>query len=119
MKKYLKLDILTRAEVPHELDLRILAAAKLRHTAARRRRRTLRFLACGAAAAVLCAAAGVTLLPGNLSGKSKISSEDYARLAALSDWSWVEQETYNLSGEAAWGNTSSNDFSDLKTFTEV
>ena len=66
MKKYLKLDALTKAEVPCELDLRILAAGKLRQGALLQRRRKLRFVFSGAAAAAAFAVAlGLCLMPQN------------------------------------------------------
>ena len=115
MKKYLKLDALTRAEVPRELDLRILAAGKLRQGALLRRRRKLRFVFSGAAAAAAFAVAlGLCLMPETQDFR-KISGEEYARLAALSDWTDVEQETYNLSGEISWGSTSVAELADNRT----
>ena len=97
MKKYLNLESLTCAEVPHELDLRILAAGRLRQTALRRRRR-LRLIASGtAAAAALLVAAGICVAPGT--GGPRTAQEDRASLMALSDWTSVEQAGYNLASE--------------------
>ena len=56
MKKYLKLESLIRAEVPQDLDLRILAAAKMRRGASLRRRKLRLVLSGTAAAAAVCIA---------------------------------------------------------------
>ncbi|MBR7103928.1 MAG: hypothetical protein IKC65_03210 [Lentisphaeria bacterium] len=115
MKKYLKLDALTKAEVPRELDLRILAAGKLRQGALLQRRRKLRFVFSGAAAAAAFAVAlGLCLMPQNQDFRD-VSREEYAKLAALSDWTSVEQENYNLSGEIFWGSTSVTELADNRT----
>ena len=93
--------------MPQELDLRILAAAKLRRTALRRRKR-LRLVAGGmAAAAALLVAAGLFVLPG--AGSPRPVQEDRLNLAALSDWTNVEQAGYNLASEIS----SSSSFMDL------
>jgi len=107
MKKYLNLESLIRADVPQELDLRILAAAKLRRTAMRRKKR-LRLVAGGAAAAAaFLVAAGLFIQPGAHPVRS--AQEDRLNLAALSDWTNVEQAGYNLASEIS----SSSSFMDL------
>ena len=107
MKKYLKLESLVRADVPQELDLRILAAAKLHRTVLRRRKR-LRLVAGGmAAAAALLVATGLFIQPGTVSPRPV--QEDRQNLAALSDWTNVEQAGYNLASEIS----SSSSFMDL------
>ena len=99
MKKYLKLETLTSREVPPELDLRILAASRLRQNSVLRHRKKLRLIYSGiAAAAAFAIAIGVTLLPEQQNFK-RISKEEYARLADMTDWSSVEQESFNLSIE--------------------
>ena len=113
MKKYLKLEELTSREVPRELDLRILAAGKLRQQKVLRRRRELRLLS-GMAAAALCVAAGVCLMPESR-GEKQISKEEYASLLAMSDWTSIEQENYNLHSEAALGNSSVAELADNRT----
>ena len=114
MKKYLKLEELTSREVPSELDLRILAAGKLRQQKVLRRRRELRLLSGMAAAAALCIAAGVCLMPESR-GEKQISKEEYASLLAMSDWTSIEQDNYNLHSEAALGNSSVTDLADNRT----
>lgn len=119
MKKYLKLDALTQAEVPRELDLRILAAGKLRQGALLRRRRRMRFVFSGvAAAAAFSVALGLCLMPETQEFR-KISKEEYANLTALSDWTAVEQENYNLSGEISWGSTSVKELAEKRVNTGV
>jgi len=116
MKKYLKLESLCSADVPPELDLRILAASKMRQTALRRRRR-LRLAAGGfAAAAAFLVAAGVGVLPGLHSPRSV--REDSAALAAMSDWTNVEQAGYNLASEIS-GSSSFFELADSRTNFEV
>ena len=103
MKKYLKLESLRCADVPPELDLRILAAGKMRQTALRRRRR-LRLVAGGlAAAAAFLVAAGIGVLPGAHSPRAV--RDDRAALAAMSDWTNVEQAGYNLASEIGSGSS--------------
>lgn len=117
MKKFLKLERLTQAEVPHELDLRILAAARLRQGALARRRRVFRYVLSGtAAAAALLVAVGIHLMPQQQF--KRMSQEDYAALMEMSDWSGLEQENYNLSSELA-SSSSLLDLADNRTFPGV
>ena len=115
MKKYLKLETLTQAEVPQELDLRILAAAKLRQNAWVRNRRVFRYVLSGtAAAAALLVAWGIHLMPQQQF--KRIPNEDYAALLEMSDWSALEQENYNVSSELA-SSSSLLDLADNRTFS--
>ena len=105
MKKYLKLESLTSREVPHELDLRILAAANLRQGAIRRHRKKFRLIfSSSAVAAALGIAIGLCLMQGQ-QGFKKMSGEEYARLADMTDWTSVEQENFNLSSELSFGSS--------------
>ncbi|MBQ9500768.1 MAG: hypothetical protein IJU70_01300 [Lentisphaeria bacterium] len=117
MKKYLKLESLRTADVPPELDLRILAAGRMRQTALRRRKR-LRLAAGGAAAAAaLVAAAGIGVLPG-FDASSRSVREDSAALAAMSDWTNVEQAGYNLASEIS-SSSSFFELADTRSNFEV
>ena len=114
MKKHLKLERLVSREVPRELDLRILAAARLRQGAVLRRKRRLRLIfSSSAAAAMLCIAAGVHMLPEQQDFK-KISKEEYSSLAAMTDWSAVEQENFNLSIEMSFGSPQITELADSR-----
>ena len=116
MKKYLKLESLRTADVPPELDLRILAAGRMRQTALRRKR--LRLAAGGAAAAAaLVAAAGIGVLPG-FDASSRSVREDSAALAAMSDWTNVEQAGYNLASEIS-SSSSFFELADTRSNFEV
>jgi len=119
MKKYLKLESLRSADVPPELDLRILAASRMRQTALRRRRR-LRLAAGGiAAAAAFLVAAGIGVLPGSAAPASvREDRAATAALAAMSDWTNVEQAGYNLASEIS-GSSSFFELADSRTNFEV
>ena len=105
MKKYLKIETLTEREVPRELDVRILAASRLRQNSFVRRRRKLRLIfSSSAAAAALFVAFGVSMMTEKQDFK-QISKEEYVRLADMTDWAAVEQESFNLSSELSFGSS--------------
>ena len=107
MKKYLKLESLTAKEVPQDLDLRILAAGKLRAGTTGKRRKRLRWtISTAAAAAGLLIAAGICFVQPEAVFQQKISMEEYSHLMAMTDWTDIEQENYNLSGEINCGTKS-------------
>ncbi|MBR1951837.1 MAG: hypothetical protein IKA32_04630, partial [Lentisphaeria bacterium] len=83
MKKYLKIETLTKRDVPQELDLRILAASRLRQNSITRHRRKLRLIfSSSAAAAALVIAFGVSMMTEKQDFKH-ISREEYVRLADM------------------------------------
>lgn len=119
MKKYLKLESLIRAEVPQDLDLRILAAAKMRRGASLRRRKLRLVLSGTAAAAAVCIAAGLSFMPQTRQNSKNISSEEYSSLMAMADWTNIEQENYNLSGEINSGSSQLAEFAENRIFSGV
>jgi len=81
-------------DVPPELDARIIGAAKHRAAQLHRRRLLLRRVTPLAAAALLLVSVAVIFMrPGDASAKRLTGSE----LLSLTDWSEVEQQSYNLS----------------------
>ena len=112
MKKYLKIKTLTEQEVPHELDLRILAASRLRQNNFIRRRKKLRLIfSSSAAAAALFIAFGVSMMTEKQDSR-QISREEYLRLADMTDWAMVEQESFNLSSELSFGSSQVTELAD-------
>ena len=112
MKKYLKIATLTERDVPHELDERILAASRLRQNSFLRRRRKLRLIfSSSAAAAALFIAFGVGMMTEKQDFK-QISGEEYIRLADMTDWDTVEQESFNLSSELSFGSSQVTELAD-------
>ena len=112
MKQYLKIETLTERDVPHELDVRILAASRLRQNSFVRRRRKLRLIfSSSAAAAALFVAFGVSMMTEKQDFK-QISKEEYVRLADMTDWDAVEQESFNLSSELSFGSSQVTELAD-------
>lgn len=112
MKKYLKIETLTERDVPQELDLRILAASRLRQNSFTRQRRKLRLIfSSSAAAAALFIAFGVSMMTEKQDFK-QISREEYVRLADMTDWDAVEQESFNLSSELSFGSSQVTELAD-------
>ena len=101
MKNEMRFQTLIARDVPAELDRRILAAASKRAAELRfrhaRRRGFWAGSATAAAAAILVIAGAVLLLP-EMAGNTRPPAPR-ADLLALSDWTSVEQENYNLSFE--------------------
>ena len=107
MKKYLKLKSLTVREVPQELDLRIIAAARLRQGSGQARRKFLRWtISAAAAAAGVFIAIGICFSQVDTGFNPKLTQEEYARLMAMTDWTDIEQENFNLTGEITCGTKS-------------
>ena len=114
MKKYLKIETLTEREVPPELDLRILAASRLQQNSVIRHRKKLRLIfSSSAAAAALFIAIGVSMMPEKQNFK-QISREEYARLADMTDWDSLEQESFNLSNELSFGSSQVTELADSR-----
>ena len=100
MKNEMRFQTLIARDVPAELDRRILAAASKRAAELRFRHARRRWFWAGsatAAAAILVIAGAVLLLP-EMAGNTRPPAPR-ADLLALSDWTSVEQENYNLSFE--------------------
>ncbi len=100
MKKILKSPGLVRQEVPEGLSRRILLAGALAAAAHRRRRWRRWGAVAGMAAAVMISVAA--LLPGAMGGKTAPGMSGN-ELLALSDWTALEQESYNLSSQLNCG----------------
>ena len=97
MKKFLKIESLTQLDPPKELDRRILVAAQSASVRRRWQRRMRRVLS--AAAALLLIGGGVLLAPRRAGSAAAGLRPDREQLLAMADWSNVEQDVYNLSGE--------------------
>ena len=101
MKKYLKLKSLTVREVPQELDLRIIAAARLRQGSGQARRKFLRWtISAAAAAAGVFIAIGICFSQVDTGFNPKLTQEEYARLMA--DKAYLEDVMKKGAEEAAY-----------------
>ena len=103
-------------EVPAALDRRIMAAAVLKARAARFRRMFIHCsVSAGAAAAALFVAGAVFLMPeANREAPAVPTKSLKNELLALTDWSALEQESYNLSFELYSGRQSVAELSHVK-----
>jgi len=103
-------------EVPVALDRTILAAAALKARAARFRRMWIHCsVSAGAAAAALFVAVTVFLLPEANPGAPAVPTKSIkSELLALTDWSALEQESYNLSFELYSGRQSMAELANVK-----
>lgn len=116
MKNLKRFKELTERDVPSALDRRILAAASAKARSRHRRRLWLhRGIPTAAAAAALLIGAGIWLLPDQTNATTG-SNHD---LLALSDWSEMEQNTYNLSFEIYTGRQAVADLGDASAWKGI
>lgn len=111
MKKEMRFQNLITHEVPGELDNRILAAAAKKAAelrAGQTRRRRFWISSTMASAAALLIVTTANLLPGK-TGTPQAPATD---LLALSDWTGIEQEYYNLSFELDSGRRAISELAD-------
>lgn len=103
-------------EVPAALDRKIMAAAVLKARAARFRRMFIHCsVSAGAAAAALFVAGAVFLMPeANREAPAVPTKSVKNELLALTDWSALEQESYNLSVELYSGRQSMAELATVK-----
>jgi hypothetical protein len=103
-------------EVPAALDRKIMAAAALKARAARFRRMFLHCsVSAGAAAAALFVAGTLFLMPeANRNAPAVPTKSVQNELLAMTDWSALEQESYNLSFELYSGRQSTAELSNVK-----
>ncbi len=113
MKELEHYESLIRREVPAALDRRILAAARLEAKKLRFRRlfRRCSFTGAAAAAALLVGSGLFWLQPDAPEPRPAVDRE----LLALSDWSKVEQENYNLNFELYCGRQAFSELAGLNT----
>lgn len=103
-------------EVPAALDRKIMAAAALKARAARFRRMFIHCsVSAGAAAAALFVAGTVFLMPeANREAPAMPTKSVKKELLAMTDWSALEQESYNLSFELYSGRQSMAELANAK-----
>lgn len=112
MKELEHYESLIRREVPAALDRRILAAARLEAKKLRFRRLFRRCSFTGAAAAALLVASGIFWFQP---AANDARAAENRELLALSDWSKVEQENYNLNFELYCGRQAFSELAGLNT----
>ena len=107
-------EMLTAADVPDALDMRILAAARI--SSAKRRHRRFVFFRLVPAAGIAAAFAigfGIMFSPAKQEFKTKSPSGE---LLAMNDWSELDQLNFNLSFELDSGITALADNSIARGF---
>ncbi len=108
---------LSTRNVPEALNRRILAAAALQARQNRFRRSLRHWMwSSAAAAAAFLIAGGMFLLPGTpvpQDGRAD-GTPDRAELLALSDWTRLEQESFNLNFELYSGRQAVAELADLR-----